>query len=234
MSIVLLIMLVGACSTDEPRDSASTDAASVSPQSLAEGSPPRDAVVKVAWVERFVNTEVEAEMQRRAERYGFALGEEPEGWNRRPYIASARTRPDIGEYFTKYAAYAADLEARLDALTDSVATRRIALAEFSASDAEDFTERCRRELAKSTAVRKQVVAAMARQAQAALAIHQLLVEIDPRVSLDADGELAFQVDQERRRYEALASRFTDASVFLQTLLEREQARLDSLRTERAG
>lgn len=132
-----------------------------------------------------------------AQRNGFDQNTPIEGWLEMPYLASASTRPDVEVYFTKQAAYAADLSAHIDSIVTAIVQSRISSEEMRAAFMRGYGRSADRQRA--------ILTTMGRQARIALTLHNFLVKVDAHVALNAKGDgLVFDRPMDRRRYDELA------------------------------
>jgi len=165
-----------------------------------------------------------------ARKHRFDLDSMPAGWLEATYMANASARPDVGEYFTRYAAYAAEVDARLDSIIDSVTTRRFAMANFAAKDAQELRAGFDRGLAKTKTGQRDMIAAMKQQAAAALRLHEYLVRVDPRVSLSPkDSTLVFDRPAEYDTFMKLAAATDSANASAARVFGAASAKMDSVR-----
>ena len=141
--------------------------------------------------------DVSAAIEEVARRNGYDHDNPVAGWLEMPYLASASSRPDVAEFFTKQQAYAADLSAHIDSIVTSVVQRRIESEEMRAAFMRGFGRSAERQQA--------ILASMGRQARLAITLHNFLVKIDAHVALNAKGDaLVFDRPADRRRYDELA------------------------------
>lgn len=132
-----------------------------------------------------------------ARRNGYDHDTPVAGWLEMPYLASASSRPDVAEYFTKQAAYAADLSAHIDSIVKTIVEQRIGSEEMRTAFMRGFSRSAERQQA--------ILASMGRQARLAITLHNFLVKIDAHVALNAKGDgLVFDRPADRRRYDELA------------------------------
>ena len=132
-----------------------------------------------------------------ARRNGYDHKNPVTGWLEMPYLASASSRPDVAEFFTKQQAYAADLSAHMDSIVTAIVQRRIESAETRAAFMRGFN--------RSAEKQQLMLTSMGRQARLALTLHNFLVKIDAHVALNAKGDgLVFDRPMDRRRYDELA------------------------------
>ena len=132
-----------------------------------------------------------------AQRNGYDQNTPIAGWLEMPYLASASSRPDVAEFFTKQQAYAADLSAHIDSIVTTVVQRRIEGEEMRAAFMRGFN--------RSADKQHKILESMGRQARIALTLHNFLVKIDAHVALNAKGDgLVFDRPVDRRRYDELA------------------------------
>lgn len=151
-----------------------------------------DSVIAVA-----ILNDVTAAIGEVARRNGYAQGTPIAGWLEKPYLASASTRPDVAEYFTKQQAYAADLSAHMDSIVTAIVRSRISTEEMRAAFMRGYNRSADRQRA--------MIATMGRQARIALTLHNFLVKVDAHVALNAKGDaLVFDRPMDRRRYDELA------------------------------
>jgi hypothetical protein len=165
-----------------------------------------------------------------ARKHNFDLESMPAGWLEATYMANASARPDVGEYFTRYGAYAAEVDARLDSIIDSVTTRRFAMANFSAKDAQELRAAFDRGLARTKAGQRDMIAAMKQQAAAVLRLHEYLVRVDARVSLSPkDSTLLFERPAEYETFMKLSAATDSANAAAARVFEAASAKMDSVR-----
>lgn len=151
-----------------------------------------DSVIAVA-----ILNDVAAAVGEVASRNGFDQNAPIAGWLEMPYLASASSHPDVEVYFTKQAAYAADLSAHMDSIVTAIVQNRISSEEMRAAFMRGYNRSADRQRA--------MVATMGRQARIALTLHNFLVKIDAHVALNAKGDgLVFDRPKDRRRYDELA------------------------------
>src|SRR5436190_653605 len=115
-----------------------TDSASPAAVATQADNVPTDSIAKENWVFAGVIADMTTAIHDVARKHNFDLDSMPPGWLEAKYLANASARPDVGEYFTRYAAYAAEIGAHLDSIIDSVTIRRFAMAKFSAKDEKDL------------------------------------------------------------------------------------------------
>lgn len=132
-----------------------------------------------------------------ARRNGYDHDNPVAGWLDMPYLASASSRPDVAEYFTKQQGYAADLSAHMDSIVAAIVERRIESVEMRAAFMRGFS--------RSAEQQQLILTSMGRQARLALTLHNFLVKVDAHVALNAKGDaLVFDRPVDRRRYDELA------------------------------
>jgi len=112
---------------------------------------PKDSIAKENWVFAGVIADITTAIHDVARKHNFDLDSMPLGWPEPKYLANASARPDVGQYFTRYAAYAGEIDVRLDSIIDSVTTRRFRMAKFSAKDAQELRAGFDHGLAKTKA-----------------------------------------------------------------------------------
>lgn len=177
VSALLLPPRPAAASAIEPRVSVRADS---------------DSVIAVA-----ILNDVTVAIGEVAQRNGFDQNTPIAGWLEMPYLASASTRPDVEVYFTKQAAYAADLSAHLDSIVTAIVQSRISSEEMRAAFMRGYNRSADRQ--------KAMITTMGRQARIALTLHNFLVKVDAHVALNAKGDgLVFDRPMDRRRYDELA------------------------------
>ena len=151
-----------------------------------------DSVVAAAIMSDFTAAVAEV-----ARRNGYDHDTPIAGWLEMQYLASASSRPDVAEYFTKQAAYAADLSAHMDSIVKAIVEQRIASPDMRAAFMRGFS--------RSADKQHAILASMGRQARVAITLHNFLVKIDAHVALNAKGDgLVFDRPMDRRRYDELA------------------------------
>ena len=165
-------------------------AASIAPRASVRAD--SDSVVAAAIMSDFTAAVAEV-----ARRNGYDHDSPIAGWLEMPYLASASSRPDVAEYFTKQAAYAADLSAHMDSIVKTIVGQRIGSEEMRAAFMRGFSRSAEKQHA--------ILQAMGRQARVAVTLHNFLVKIDAHVALNAKGDgLVFDRPMDRRRYDELA------------------------------
>jgi len=170
----------------------STRPASASVDVRASVRADSDSVVAAAIMSDFTAAVAEV-----AHRSGYDHDNPIAGWLEMPYLASASSRPDVAEYFTKQAAYAADLSAHMDSIVKEIVERRIGSEEMRAAFMRGFS--------RSADKQHAILASMGHQARVAIILHNFLVKIDAHVALNAKGDgLVFDRPMDRRRYDELA------------------------------
>ena len=151
-----------------------------------------DSVVAAAIMSDFTAAVAEV-----ARRNGYDHDTPIAGWLEMPYLASASSRPDVAEYFTKQAAYAADLSTHMDSIVKTIVEQRIGSEELRAAFMRGFS--------RSADKQHAILESMGRQARVAIILHNFLVKIDAHVALNAKGDgLVFDRPMDRRRYDELA------------------------------
>lgn len=152
-----------------------------------------------------IMSDVAAAMAAVAQRNGFDQTASPAGWLEPSYLAAASTRPDVAEYFSHYSAYATDVEAHIDSMVAEIAQRRFHEAGYDAKMEADLYAAFMRGYDRSRERQHLLYAAMRRQSNIALRLHEFLVKVDARVGINPkDNTLAFQKPLEHRRYNELA------------------------------
>jgi hypothetical protein len=150
-----------------------------------------DSVVAAAILE-----DVSAAIAEVARRNGYDQNNPVTGWLEMPYLASASSRPDVAEFFTKQQAYAADLSAHIDSIMTTIVQRRIEGEEMRAAFMRGFN--------RSADKQHLILESMGRQARIALTLHNFLVKVDAHVALNAKGDaLVFDRPMDRRRFDEL-------------------------------
>ena len=138
-------------------------------------------------------------------RNGFDPSVAPTGWLEPEYIAAARKRPDIREYFRRKSAYAADLSAHMDSIATAVIERQLADAGYPAEEREEMKTAFLRGFNRSSDQQRVILQTMQRQARMALALHAFLVKADPYVKMDPKTKhVLFTRPRDHRRYNELA------------------------------
>ena len=152
-----------------------------------------------------IQSDMNAAIAEIARRNSFDRNTPPTGWLEPAYLASASTRPDVAEYFTHYAAYAADLDSHVDSIVVSITKRRFHEAHYEPQHEQEMRVAFMRGFGRTRERQRQMFAAMRRQAAIALRLHEFLVKVDPRVAIDPkDNLLVFDKPLEYRRYNELA------------------------------
>ena len=139
-----------------------------------------------------------------ARRNGYDLDATIDGWLEPSYIAAASTRPDIAEYFMHREAYAADLATHMDSIATTVVQRRLDAAGYPVMEKDGMRDAFLRGFHKSEDKQRMVLESMRRQARIALRVHDFLVKVDERVSLDAKGAYVFKRPADKARWNELA------------------------------
>ena len=140
-----------------------------------------------------------------ARRNGFDPSAAPSGWLEPEYIAAARKRPDIREYFRRKSAYAADLSAHMDSIATAVIDRQLSEAGYPADEREEMKAAFLRGFDRSSDKQRVILQTMQRQARMALTLHAFLVKADPYVKLDPKTKhVLFTRPRDHRRYNELA------------------------------
>jgi hypothetical protein len=134
----------------------------------------------------------------RAKAHGFNRDALPDGYLGARYLADARTRPDVQDYFQRYSAYLDDAVATGPAVLDSLARASSAEAGLSDADAAVVASGVRRGINRFFGPKAPSVVAAREFIAAALRLHRFLVRVDSRVRYDDEGDQAlFEVDSER-------------------------------------
>ena len=140
-----------------------------------------------------------------ARRNGYDHDAPVAGWLETPYMAAASSRPDVEVYFTKQAAYAADLSAHMDSIVTAIVQRRLDEAGYPVMQKDEMRAAFLRGFHKSGEKQRAILGSMARQARIALTLHNFLVKIDAHVAPNAKGDgLVFDRPADRRRFDELA------------------------------
>lgn len=140
-----------------------------------------------------------------ARRNGFDPSAAPQGWLEPAYIASARTRPDIAEYFRRKSMYAADLSAHMDSIATAVVDRQLDEAGYPPAEKDEMRAAFLRGFDRSSDRQRVILQTMQRQARVALTLHAFLVRVDPHVRMDPrTHHVLFARPRDHRRYNELA------------------------------
>ncbi|HEX2781930.1 MAG TPA: hypothetical protein VHM30_20650 [Gemmatimonadaceae bacterium] len=138
-------------------------------------------------------------------RHGYDYQAKVEGWLEPSYVASARKRRDIAEYFLAKQAYAQDLNAHMDSILNVVVERRIDESGMTPDQQEEMRAAFFRGFEKANEKHHLMIRAIERQARVALAMHDFLVRIDARVAVNRKTKaLVFARETEHRRYVELS------------------------------
>lgn len=177
-----------------PRPAAASIAARVSVRADS------DSVIAVA-----ILNDMTAAIEDVARRNGYDQSARPAGWLEKAYLASASSRPDVAEYFTKQQAYATDLSAHMDSIVTQIVTRRLDEAGYPVMRKDEMRTAFLRGFHKSGDKQRAILESMGRQARIAITLHNFLVKIDSHVALNAKGDgLVFARPMDQRRYDELA------------------------------
>lgn len=159
-----------------------------------------DSVIAVA-----ILHDLSSAIEEVARRNGYDHNNAVAGWLELPYLASASSRPDVAEYFTKQQAYAADLSAHMDSIVTAIVTRRLDEAGYPVMQKDEMRTAFLRGFHKSGDKQRMILESMGRQARLALTLHNFLVKVDAHVALNGKGDaLVFDRPMDRRRYDELA------------------------------
>jgi hypothetical protein len=142
-----------------------------------------------------------------AKRHGYDRQKGVPGWLEAPYLASARTRPDVPEFFANRKAYAEDLSAHIDTISMVVVGRRLKAAGMDVTATKERRQAFLYGFQKSGARLRTLLAAMRRQSIVALRLHEFLVTIDPyvRVNPKDPNTVMFDRPADQHRYLELAT-----------------------------
>jgi hypothetical protein len=153
-----------------------------------------------------ITADMAAAMAEVARRNGFDQSSTPAEWLETSYLASASARPDVAEYFTHYAGYAADLDAHIDSIASEIVQRRFHEAGYSPKDEGELRAAFMRGYNRTHDIQHQLYVAMRRQSTIALRLHEFLVKADARIAVNPKDEkaLVFTKPLEHRRYNELA------------------------------
>jgi len=159
-----------------------------------------DSVIAVAILQ-----DLAAAIDEVARRNGYDHNTPVAGWLEMPYLASASSRPDVAEFFTKQQAYATDLASHMDSIVTAIVTRRLDEAGYPVMQKDEMRTAFLRGFHKSGDRQRLILESMGRQARLALTLHNFLVKVDAHVALNAKGDgLVFDRPTDRRRYDELA------------------------------
>lgn len=159
-----------------------------------------DSVIAVA-----ILSDLAAAIEDVARRNGYDHKNPVSGWLETPYLASASSRPDVAEYFTKQQAYAADLSSHMDSIVTAIVTRRLDEAGYPVMQKDEIRAAFLRGFHKSGDKQRMILESMGRQARLALTLHNFLVKVDAHVAPNAKGDgLVFDRPMDHRRYDELA------------------------------
>ena len=152
-----------------------------------------------------IMTDMVAAMAEVARRNGYDQAAQPQGWLEAPYLAAATDRPDVPDYFMRYGAYAEDLDLHIDSIAASIAKRRIHEGGYDPKTEAEMQAAFMHGFGKTRERQRVLFTAMRRQATIAIRLHEFLVKVDKRVSVDPkDNKLVFEKPIEHRRYNELA------------------------------
>jgi hypothetical protein len=142
-----------------------------------------------------------------AKRHGYDRAKGVPGWLETPYLASASTRPDIPDFFSRRKAYAEDLGAHVDTIALIIVGRRLKEAGMDVVRTNEMRQAFLAGFKRSDARLRTMLGAMRRQSIVALRLHEFLVEIDPHVSVNPKDpdKLIFDRPADQRRYLELAT-----------------------------
>jgi len=158
-----------------------------------------DSVVAVG-----ILNDIAAAFDEVARQKGFDRNEDLDGWLEPSYLAFPSKRPDVPEYFVKQEAYATYMEAHIDSIVLTVVRRRLEAAGIAPPQQDQMREAFLRGFNRSDAKPKVLLATMRRQARLALALHEFLLKVEPRVAIDPKSQgLVFERPLEKRRYHEL-------------------------------
>ncbi len=137
-------------------------------------------------------------LRARAQRHGVDLDVLPDGYLGARYLAGAKARPDVQDYFRRYSAYLDDVLATAPAVLDSLAGVSSASAGLSPADAAHVAKGVRRGIDRFFGPGAPMVSAAREFITAAVRLHRFLVRVDSRVQYDRVNDQAlFEVDAER-------------------------------------
>jgi hypothetical protein len=152
-----------------------------------------------------IMTDMVAAMAEVARRNGYDQAAQPAGWLEAPYLAAATDRPDVPDYFMRYGAYAEDLDLHIDSIAASIAKRRIHEGGYDPKTEVEMRAAFMHGFQKTRERQRVLFTAMRRQATIALRLHEFLIKVDARVTVDPkDNKLVFDRPIEHRRYNELA------------------------------
>lgn len=182
-----------------PRPAMAGAAAPLAPAARVSVRADTDSVVAVG-----ILSDLAAAFDEVARQKGFDRNEDLDGWLEPTYLAFPSKRPDVAEHFVRQEAYASYLEAHIDSIVTTVVQRRLEAAGYPVLDQEKMREAFLRGFHKSGAKQRVVLSTMRRQARLALALHEFLLKVEPRVAIDPKSQgLVFERALEKRRYHEL-------------------------------
>ena len=150
-------------------------------------------------------TDLAAAFDEVARRNGYDQDAAIDGWLDLPYMASASSRPDVADYFTRRGAFAADLAAHMDSIATIVVKRRLDGAGMRVLEADSMRAAFLRGFHKNGAKQAMILESMRRQSRVALRLHEFLVKADAHIALNPKtNTLVFDRPADKRRYDELA------------------------------
>lgn len=132
----------------------------------------------------------------------------------REYVTHASRYPEVGEFFARFAAYIVDWQSVYADSALAVGRRRIREAGLRPILEDSFTAGVRHGIAANL----DYWDALARFPAAGLAVHRFLVEHEPYIAIDANGEAYFVRDGDYDRFAVLADTYDTT---LQVMAEAE-------------
>lgn len=140
-----------------------------------------------------------------AHRNGYDPAKSLDGWLEPSYLAMASRHPEVPEYFTHRAAYAAELSSHMDSIVTAIVTRRLAEAGIAGMQSDSMRTAFMDGFHRHSAAQQQVFEMMRRQARIALRLHEFLLKAEPHLAVDPKtNKLLFDRPADHRRYDELS------------------------------
>ncbi len=190
---------------------------------------PRGEEARAMWVLRQVMAEIPAYVDSLSKHHGVNINVLPAAWQTPEYLAGASAHPEVRDYFVRYKAY---LDAAVVGMPQHVRARMHALVRQAGLNSV-LENRALEGFNKTYPESADLLNSTGRAVVAAIAYHDFLAQVDPRVSVEG-GQAMFQNDSDLSRAQelegAMMAMFQEVNDKQQAAARRAQARMDSLQS----
>jgi hypothetical protein len=190
---------------------------------------PKGEEARAMWVLRQVMAEIPAYVDSLSGSHGVNINVLPAAWQTPEYLAGASSHPEVRDYFVRYKAY---LDGAVVGMPQHVRDRlRVLVRQAGLNSA--LERRALEGFNKTFPESADLLNHTGRAVVAAIAYHDFLAQVDPRVSVDG-GQAMFANDSELSRAQelegAMMTLFQEVNEKQQAAARRAQARMDSLQS----